>query len=62
MWNARTQEVKKICLGMKHVLTSGGASLTLRVAFVQESQIFKALVEKETNTNLSPQDTIGKGL
>jgi len=40
----------------------GGVSLTLRVAFVQEFQIFKALVEKETNTNLSPQDTIGKGL
>ncbi len=47
---------------MKHVLTSGGASLTLRVVNVHEFQIFKALVEKETNTNLSPQNTIGKGL
>jgi hypothetical protein len=47
-----------VCLGVKHILTSGGKckrlnSMTpkcipiLGVAFVQEFRIFKALVEKE---------------
>jgi hypothetical protein len=34
----------------------------LGVTFMQESWMFKALVEKEKNTKLSPHDTIGKVL
>jgi hypothetical protein len=65
VWNAKALKAKKICLGVKHTLTSGGKCKRLNpmvpkctpilgVAFVWESQIFKALVEREKNTKLNP--------
>jgi len=73
MRNARAFEAKRVCLRMKHTLTSGGeckilnpmalkCTPTLRIIFVQKSQIFKALIERENKHQIGPQDTIEKVL
>jgi hypothetical protein len=57
MWSASAHEAKRMCLKMKHILTSGGkckklnpmtpiSTSTLGVTLMQESQMFKALIEK----------------
>jgi hypothetical protein len=62
VWNARAHEAKKICLGVKHALTSGGASLSLGVGLVQEFQIFRDLVEKAKEHQFEPPNIIEKVL
>jgi hypothetical protein len=62
VWNARAHEAKKICLGVKHPLTSGGVSLSLGVGFVREFQIFKTLVEKAKEHQFEPPNIIEKVL
>ncbi len=74
MWNAKTHEVKKMCLGMKDcTLTNGGeckklnpmtpkCTPTLGVAFVHSSEYLKHRLKWQTIINLRPQDTIGKVL
>jgi hypothetical protein len=65
MWSARANEAKRVCLGVKHTLTNGGECKgwspmtpkcipTLGVAFVQELQMFKALVGKANKHQIGP--------
>ncbi len=72
MWNAKAHEAKKMCLGVKHILTSGGQCMKLSpmtpkstptlVAFEQKSQIFRALVEKANKHQIGPPKYHWKGL
>jgi hypothetical protein len=59
----------KVCLGVKHILTSGGeckgwspmtpkCTPTLGVALVWELWMFEALIRRQTSTKLGPHDTI----
>jgi hypothetical protein len=65
MWSARAHEAKRVCSKVKHILTSEGkckklnpmtfkCTLILKVAFMQESKIFKALVEKVNKCKIGP--------
>jgi hypothetical protein len=57
MYSAKAHEVKKVCLGVKHILTKGEkrekwnsmvpkCTPTLGVTLVQVSQMFRVLIEK----------------
>jgi hypothetical protein len=73
MWSARAHEAKRMCLGVKHILTIGGeckgwslrtpiCTPILEIAFVQELRMFRALVEKVKKIKLVPHETIRKVL
>jgi hypothetical protein len=62
-----------MCLGAKHTLTNGGeckrwspmtpkCTPIVGIALVQESQMFRTLVEKTSKHKIKPSDTIGKVL
>ncbi len=70
MWSANAHETKKMCLDVKQTFTNGGdckgwnpmilkCTFTLGITLVWwELRMFRALVGKETNTKLGPQDTM----
>jgi hypothetical protein len=73
MWSARAHEVKKMCSDVKYILKNGGKCKRwspmipkwipiLGVALVRESQMFKALVEKENKHQIGPLRYHWKGL